>query len=250
MKRTNNQQKTEAAIKIKRHIKCMNKYAPSLQFFAMVFAGLIAFVALYIIPQTKTHHRQSVTIDLYTTLIDLENKIYSDAMMPKCEYLLSAIYFDEAIRPYEYKQKADLILSKITKWEIEIEWDEIPDLYDAIMKLGNSEETIDIYHKLIAGLNISDRIFFLAYRAFCLYQQKRISESEWKDYEMYIYDFAQSPLFLCALYINHKGRYFDEEFAIFIQQTYKTNCDYNVLIKSIYPEMFKKEWIKYINREE
>jgi len=225
----------------------MKQYAPFLQFVVLLLTAITSSLSLSSISVLKGQ----ITTNLYTSLADLEYKIYSDAMLSNREFLLSTLYFDESSKK-DYREKADLIINKVAQCpdslKLDLKWDSIPQLYDAIMSLGTTSSIAskNMYHNLIAGISISDRIFFLVYRAFILYESHKITITEWNDYKAYIRDFAQSPLFLCTIYINHKGGYFNDKFAKFIQDEYGSDPEIKIMIQSLYPSLFKEYWIEQV----
>jgi hypothetical protein len=225
----------------------MKRYAPFLQFVVLSLTAITSTISLLSIGLLKGQ----ITTNLYTSLADLEYKIYSDAMLSEREYLISAIYFDESPKK-NFREKADLIINKVAQCpdslKLDLKWNSIPQLYNGIMSLGDTSSVayLNMYHHLMSGISVSDRIFFLVYRAYTLYESDKITITEWNDYKAYIRDFAQSPLFLCTIYINHKEGYFNDRFAEFIQDEYAKDPEIANMIQSLYPDIFSENWVKQV----
>ena len=207
-------------------------WTPVLQLI-MLTATMIAGLA------ALNYYRNANRASVNNTLLTMDEKIY-DIVSPETTYLFSALYFDIS-ENVSAKEKADIMLRNIAGDSISLSWTTIPELYEAIMALGRqsfNKNNLDCYHRLLSGIAISEKILFLVYRAFCQYQYGIITKQDWRDYSEYISDFSQSPLFLCAVYINLQGKYIDDGFAAEIRKVYsETQIP---LVESSYSEMLNK----------
>jgi hypothetical protein len=207
-----------------------------------------AFVALIVYGRANDYHRKSNRATVHNMLLNLDGEIYAGAINPETNYLLSALYFDKA-NDIDAKQKADMILKNVSGDSVGFTWASIPELYDSIMSLGRSYDSRDIskYNRLLNGIVHSERVLFLVYRAYIQFRQEMITQQDWDDFRMYIIDFSQSPLFLCAMYINNDGGYFNKDFAKELQQVYRTNE--NPLVDECFSIIKEDTWINENNRQ-
>jgi hypothetical protein len=132
-----------------------------------------AFIALSIYGKANEYFRKSNRAAVTNMLLNLEDEIYSDATCPETNYLLSALYFDEA-DDINAVEKANVILKNIAGDSICFTWSNIPELYDSIMHLGRSYNNADIakYNHLLNGIVCSERVLFLVYRAYIQLKQQ------------------------------------------------------------------------------
>ncbi len=216
-------------------------YAPALQFLVFLGTMIITF-SVYFTDIRKhnfdrTHGKRSIN----NTLLNLDDKIYEQAINSEMNYLLSSLYFDIS-DDIDSKQKADIILKNVAGKPLSFKWETIPELYDSIMYLGRSfdETDIEAYRRLLSGIAHSDRMLFLIYRAHNYYYKfKVIDEQDWIDnYRMYLVDLAKSPLFLCSIYINFEEGYLNKKDENFLKEVKKAliEGDEEFIITS-YPEL-------------
>jgi hypothetical protein len=210
---------------------------------------LAAFIGLFIYSKANEYSQKSNRATVNNMLLNLDDEIYSDAITPETNYLLSALYFDES-PDISAKEKANIILKNISGDSVYFTWSSIPELYDSIMHLGRSFNKADIekYNRLLNGIVCSERVLFLVYRAFIQFRQQIITADDWEDFKAYIEDFSRSPLFLCAIHVNNKNGYFSRDFAKELQNVYKSHVVH--LVDSCYSTVKEELWLTNNERNE
>lgn len=235
-------EKTERnRLNVMQFISKLNHYAPLMQFSVFLVTMIAGIMAL-------THYKTANRSAVNNELVGIENGIYSDIVGSDNNYLLSAIYIDVS-DSISAKEKADIIIRNVAGDYIQLNWKNIPELYDSIMALGCNpfdKKKIDIQHRLLDALLISDRILFLAHKAYYQYKSGIITEKDWENSKSYIPDFSQSPFFLLAIYINHREKYFSADFAEVIQSFYLDPKRKIPLVDEFYPKAKEKSWVEYL----
>ena len=217
----------------KKFIRKFIFWTPILQFVMLTCTMIAGFAAL-------SYYKNANRAAVNNTLMNMDDRIY-DAISPETLYLYSALYFDVS-GDLNAKQKADAILNSVAGDSINLNWTTIPELYNAIMSLGRYPDNLDKFYRLLSGISFSERALLLAYRAYCQYKFGIITKRDWNDYKAYILDFSKSPLFLCALHINYKEGFIDDNFAKEIQRIFIENRI--PLVDEFYTEAKNKSWIK------
>ena len=120
-------------------------------------------------------------------------------------------------------------------------WKDIPELYEKMFELDDFNNNNK--QKLRAAYFAADAILDDIQIAFEAKYYNLIKKEDYETYTGYFAEIGEHPLFLCAIYWNHKNGYITKDFAKELVNKLLADPKRKRTIEVIYPDILKENWV-------
>lgn len=221
-----------------------------IEILTLLFLGLTAACAILGViigySAVQQYERQN-NAQMINTVLGSDNMDFNRIMMDKPS--LQGL-FALSPRNQDAKSTANQMLKIIiddNNDNICNDWKDIPELYKNIYELKYFNN--DNKKKLRNAFFIMEKIMDDMFSAFEAKNYHLITKEDYGTYTANLSEIGEHPLFLCAIYLNHRHGYITKKFAQDLKNRLLADPQRKRTLEVIYPDILKEDWVERVGKK-